>query len=103
MHARIATVRTVPGAARRIETTWRDLLSRYEESDAFLGMISLYEPDADTAVTLTLWTSDAAADRAASRLRDLAVEAFAGLLLEAPRITRYDALLTHLRTPPPAS
>jgi hypothetical protein len=58
-------------------------------------MVAMYASD-DQAVTLTLWSSDEAADAAAEALRPLAVEAFDGVLLEAPVIERYDVLLTEL-------
>jgi hypothetical protein len=97
MHARIATARVRAGSADEVESRWRELLAPYRQSGVFHGMVAMYHQD-DVAVTLTLWSSDEAADQAAADLRSLAVSAFDGVLLEAPSIEKYDVLL--LEVPP---
>jgi quinol monooxygenase YgiN len=96
MHARIATARTRPGSRDRVQETWRGLLARYEESGAFHGMIALYEPDEEVAVTLTLWSSDELATQVATELREAALAAFADVLVEAPSIKKFDVLLADM-------
>jgi len=93
MHGRIATARVRPGAADQVAEGWRSLLSVYADADAFRGMVSLHDQDADVAVTLTLWESAAAADAAVEPLRAASLAVFADLLLEPPSIATYDVLL----------
>jgi heme-degrading monooxygenase HmoA len=92
MHGRIATARVRPGAAGEVEAAWRGLLEPYRRTGSFLGMVALHGAD-DRAVTLTLWSSEEAADAAAAELRPLAAEVFRDLALEAPVIEAYDVLL----------
>jgi heme-degrading monooxygenase HmoA len=92
MHGRIATARVRPGSAAEVEAAWRGLLAPYRRTGAFVGMVALLAAD-DRAVTLTLWSSDEAADAAAAELRPLAAEAFGDLALEAPVIEAYEVLL----------
>jgi hypothetical protein len=56
----------------------------------------MYDDANDIAVTVTLWTTDDEADRAAADLRPLAVSAFADVLMEPPTIAKYDLLLAEL-------
>ncbi|HVT65751.1 MAG TPA: hypothetical protein VHD81_11400 [Mycobacteriales bacterium] len=97
MHGRIATARVRGGSAAEVERIWRQLLEPYRATGSFHGMVAMYHND-DVAVTLTLWSSDQAADDAAARLRAAAVSAFDGILLEPPSIEKYDVLL--LDVPP---
>lgn len=97
MHARIARARVRPGSALDVEQVWRKLLEPYRQTGAFKGMVAMYHED-DIAVTLTLWSSDEAAERAAADLRAAAVAAFDGILLEPPTIEKYDALLVDVAT-----
>lgn len=94
MHARITTARVSPHSASEVERVWRTLLSAYSDADAFRGMLSLYDEAQNVAVTVTLWASDDAADKAAVELRPLALEAFDGLLLEPPVIEKYSVLIS---------
>lgn len=52
------------------------MLADYEASGAFLGMISMHQPDDDLAVTLTLWSSAEAADAVVQPLRRKSIDLF---------------------------
>lgn len=92
-HARIATARVREGAAEEVRSAWASLLPEYANTGDFGGMVSLHDPDNNVAVTLTLWSSAEAAERAAEALRPLAMAAFGDLLNAPPEILAYDVLL----------
>ena len=97
MHARLVSARTRPGSADRAREIWTQLLEGYRAAGGFVGLVVLYGgTDGDLGVTLALWESGEAADRAAEELRPKAVAAFQDLLLEPARIEPYDVLLNAL-------
>ena len=94
MHARIATARVRAGSAAAVQRGWEELFEDYRQSGVCHGLVSMFSPEDDLAVTLTLWESSEAADAVAPALREKAAAMFADLMLEPPTIVLYDLLLT---------